>query len=255
MFGDLSAVIDNADLEGAATAHGSTSKIVTVGTVVDTPFSLTVEEYLSTDVDYLSNAIEQAARKTAEKVTDILFEQITYANYSNQHTLAASAFDGDALADIDAQADEYNLPANDKILIVSKTAGNQLKKDDSLRSTVNAGVVWAQPENGKADLLQYFDTKVKAFKFPSALVSSGVNAVLLNPDALLFALAPAPTTYNGENSYDIVDKESGIALTVSVWSKDGSRKMFGTVAVRLGYVVGNADALVRITTSDESSSS
>lgn len=202
--------------------------------------------------DYPQFTLEEIAMRRGQNLAKAVLQDvwslIDNSNYgAAAFTGAASTFDSDDVADLEAVADAANWPSQMRSIVMSPTYWTALAKDNQVQGTIGieaSGVL----QNSRLPRVHNF----QPYK-SNVIPANGENLVgfICHPDAILYAsrvIEPDDPRQVMEFQ-EYADPETGFSIVFKKWYDPSTDTVQEVWEHNYGYVVGNAAALERMVSS------
>lgn len=216
----------------------------------------TMEEFNRQPYLLLADHMRNNGEKLAYDVWINLLGAVTVAAYAggsasggSAYAGAASAFDSDDLADLQMAANLAQWPIPGRSLFLNATFDNALKKDNALKSALNAGTN-SVTSRGTLEQMIYGFNYVMNSNIPTN--SENLAGFICHSSALLVATAPIAPNEDllraGLNYSVLTDPDLGISMEVRRFGVPQMDRAYHVIECNWGKAAGVETALQRIIT-------
>jgi hypothetical protein len=200
--------------------------------------------------------IQNCVGAVAGSVIDGILNLITVSSFTNAKAVNVAAFDTDDCADLRYQADTLKWGDMAGSLVLGSTLWNTLGKDKAIKDksqsggadTLNTGMIpdvagFAARKNTRlppAGGTPASESLVGFAALPSAI------AVAMRPLTVSQIGGMTPADFGLAEEMTIIDPESNVVATVSIWGKPSTKRLYVCVETWWGASVAQADQLIRL---------
>jgi hypothetical protein len=196
---------------------------------------------------------EAMAREAASGLARGVFQYViglivagTYGDTSaDKLTVAASSFDLDDLADLDALLSKKNA-LGPRTAIMTVDYATALKKDNQIQD-VSAFGSDSVIRTGKFNVPMYNISAYETNAFPAALTNEYTGVVLAVPQAIALAMRPVSPQEQNTTRYSVIsDSDTGISMGYREFYQDATGTLNGCFEVLLGATAVQTTGAVRV---------
>jgi hypothetical protein len=257
---DLSTVSDDRENAAITPQFATTKKTVTLAHKPARGFFLDPWEAAAISNGKLNKAIQMkimnCVGSVAGSVIDTILNLVTVAAFTNAKAVNEAAFDTDDCADLRAQADTLKWGDMDGALVLGSSLWNTLGKDKAIKDKSQSG--GADTLNtGMIPDVSGFGARKNVRLPPAGGVPATENLAgfACLPSAVAVAMRPLtasdiggmkPADFGLAEEMTIIDPESNVVATVSIWGKASTKKLYVCVETWMGCAVAQADQLIRL---------
>jgi len=259
---DLSTYSDDRENANVTPQMATTKKTVTLASKPARGFYIDPWEAAAVANGKLTKAMEMKITNcvgaVAGSVIDGILNLITVAAFSNSKAVNAAAFDTDDCADLREQADALKWGDMAGALVLGSSLWNTLGKDKAIKDKSQSGGADTLNTGMIPDVAGFVARKNVRLP-PSGGTPASENLVgfAALPSSIAVAMRPltvsqiggmTPADFGLAEEMTIIDPESNVVATVSIWGKPSTKRLYVCVETWWGATVAQADQLIRLRT-------
>lgn len=240
------------DVSGGFTASDQTSTAVTISLNLELgkAIAFTSAELSKGGIDkVIQTFVPTVVNAVGLGVTQELIKLMIAANFSSVSTVAAAAFDADAVADIAQAQDEANVMQEGRFMLLKPAPYTNLAKDNVIQQVDASGSSEALRNHRVGRVSGYQLEQFTGFPTSGQTVTENLHGFCGHKSALAMAARMPAMTEQGRDIVDVVeiaDPETGFPMQFQQFYDPLSRKHYFAVATLFGVKVGNAASGRRI---------
>lgn len=240
------------DVSGGFTASDQTSTAVTINLNLELgkAIAFTQAELSKGGIDKVINTfVPVVINAVGLGVTQELIKLMIAANFSNVSTVAAAAFDADAVADIAQVMDEANVLPVDRFMLLKPAPYTNLAKDNVIQQVDASGSDEALRLHRVSQVSGFRIAQFNGFPAAGTTATENLHGFCGHKSALCMAARMPAMTEAGREIVDVVevsDPATGFPMQFQQFYVPLTRKHYFAVATLFGVKTGNAASGRRI---------